>query len=215
VARKQQHYRDGTPWDAADQHLAAVDATMRELVRTLGPVDPAPVAVSRDPFGALILAIVSQQLSTRSARAIYDRLVAYFGGRIPSAKRLLAADPDELRTTAGLSHAKTSSLRSLAEHVVSRELNLTRLPELSDDEVKQQLVAVRGIGEWTADVFMMFNLHRPDVLAAGDLGLRKAFQVQYGLKQTPDVATLTQYGARWSPYRTRACLYLWRTLEPA
>src|SRR5262249_11199494 len=145
----------GSLLDAADRHLAAVDPTMRALVETYGPVNPAPVEVSRDPFGALILAIVSQQLSTRSARAIYDRLVAYFGGRIPSAKRLLAADPDELRTMAGLSHAKTNALRSLAEHVTSGELDLKRLPDVSDEEARQQLTAVRGIGAWTADVFLM------------------------------------------------------------
>jgi DNA-3-methyladenine glycosylase II len=144
---------------------------------------------------------------------MYDRITGRFGGQVPSAGELLAADLDQLRVAAGLSHAKTRALRSLAEHVATGALELDRLPALSDDEVRRQLTAVDGIGQWTAGVFLVFNLHRPDVLPAGDLAIRKAVQLQYGLDGTPDAAVVTRLGEPWRPYRTRACLYLWRSLE--
>jgi DNA-3-methyladenine glycosylase II len=95
------------------------------------------------------------------------------------------------------------------------ELDLDGLPALPDDEVRRQLVAVAGIGDWTASIFLLFNLHRPDVLVAGDLAIRKAVQIQYGLDALPDATAATLLGERWRPYRTRACLYLWKSLETA
>ncbi|MFI5894024.1 DNA-3-methyladenine glycosylase family protein [Actinoplanes sp. NPDC051513] len=209
-------YPDGTPLDETDRHLAAVDPAMRDLIRRWGPVgELAPHDAGGDGFGALILAIVSQQFSTAAARRMFDRITGRFGGRVPSAAALLAADLDQLRVAAGLSHAKTRALRSLAEHVETGALELDRLPELPDDEVRRQLTAVSGVGEWTAGVFLVFSLHRPDVLLANDLGIRKAVQAQYGLAGPPDAATVTRLGEPWRPYRTRACLYLWRSLETA
>ena len=117
--------------------------------------------------------IVGQQLSTRSARAIYGRLIDRFGGRPPTPAEVLADDPDELRTAVGLSHAKVRYLRSLAEHVLDGSLELERLDALPDDQVIAELVAVKGIGEWSAHLFLMFQLGRPDVLAVGDLGIRE------------------------------------------
>ena len=209
-------YRDGTPWDAADRHLAKADPAMRDLVRRWGPVDLfEPSEASNDLLGSLILGIVSQQFSTSAARAMYGRVLAHFGGRIPSAEALLAANPDELRLAAGLSHAKTRALRSLAAHIDSGTLDLTALPALSDDEIRGQLTAVDGIGDWTAGVFLMFTLRRPDVLLAGDLGIRKGVRDAYGLGDLPSAAAVTLRGEPWRPYRTRACLYLWRSLETA
>jgi DNA-3-methyladenine glycosylase II len=208
-------YTNGEPLDDADKHLANSDPTMRKLIQQLGPVDLDIPTARGDRFRALILAIISQQLSTRVARAIYTRLLDQFGGRVPTAAQILAADQDQLRTAAGLSHAKSRALRSLAEHVADGRLVLTRLPKLTDEQVRTQLMAVTGIGAWTADVFLMFNLHRPDVLAAGDLGIRKAVQNQLKLDQAPDVAAVTRLAEPWRPYRTRACFYLWRSLETA
>ncbi len=188
---------------------------MRDLVQRLGPVDLDLPAARGNRLGALILAIVSQQLSSQVARAIYTRLLNEFGGKVPTAAQLLAADQDHLRTAAGLSQAKSRALRSLAEHVADGRLALNRLPRLSDEEVRTQLMAVTGIGAWTADVFLMFNLHRTDVLAAGDLGIRKAVQAQYHLADLPDIEAVTQLAEAWRPYRTRACFYLWRSLEAA
>ena len=139
----------------------------------------------RDVYAALVRAIVGQQLSVHAARAIYGRLLERFDGHPPTPAQILADEPDELRVAVGLSHAKTAYLRSLAEHVLSGELELDRLQELSDDEVAAELTAVKGIGEWSAHIFLMFTLGRPDVLAVGDLGIRRAVQRAYGLEDLP------------------------------
>jgi DNA-3-methyladenine glycosylase II len=197
----------------ADARLAR-DPVMARLIDEGGPLpldydSPAPP----DLYGALIRGITGQQLSVRSAEAIYGRLVARFGGRPPTPAELLADDPDEMRMAAGLSRAKVASLRSLAERVVAGELEIGRLEQLGDDEVVQALTAVKGIGEWTADMFLIFTLRRPDVLAAGDLGIRNAAMRAYGLPAPPDPAALTRIAEPWRPYRTRGCLYLWRFLR--
>jgi DNA-3-methyladenine glycosylase II len=200
---------------AAVEHLRAADPVLREVI------DGSDVEhVLRDRraerpsehYGALVRSIVGQQLSTRSAMAIYGRLLERFGGRTPTPAEVLADDPDELRTSAGLSHAKVDYLRSLAAHVLDGSLQLESLDELPDDEVIAALVAVRGIGQWSAHTFLMFHLHRPDVLAVGDLGIRKAVMGRYGLEKLPDQAELERIGEPWRPYRTLACLYLWRSL---
>ncbi len=205
-------YAGGGDLDAADTHLAAADPVMADLIHRLGPVDDDLGVPIDDLYGALILAITSQQLSTHAARAIYGRLSARFAGRTPTPEELLADDPEELRTAAGLSHAKVRSLRSLAEHILSGELDLDGLQELDDDAATRALVSIKGIGEWTAGVFLIFTLHRPDVLAGGDLGIRKAAKQAYQLESNPGPAEMTALGEPWRPYRTRACLYLWRSL---
>jgi DNA-3-methyladenine glycosylase II len=166
-----------------------------------------------DRYGALLRAIVGQQLSTRAARAIYGRLIERFGGRPPTPEEVLATDPDELRAAAGLSRAKVAYLRSLAEHVRDGSLELDRLEELPDEEVIAELTAVRGIGTWSAHMFLMFTLGRPDVLPVGDLGLRRAVMVRYGLPELPAPAVIERIAEPWRPYRTLACLYLWRSLD--
>ncbi len=166
-----------------------------------------------DHYGALVRSIVGQQLSTRAARAIYGRLTVRFGGRAPTPAEVLADDPEQLRTAAGLSHAKVSYLRSLAEHVLDGSLELDRLDALPDDEAIAELVAVRGIGEWSAHMFLMFQLGRPDVLAVGDLGIRRAVMLRYGLQKLPAAAELERIAEPWRPYRTLACRYLWRSLR--
>jgi DNA-3-methyladenine glycosylase II len=162
-----------------------------------------------------VRSIVGQQLSVIAARAIYGRLLEHFGGRTPTPAEVLAADPDAMRTAAGLSRAKTQSLRSLAEHVVSGELELDRLDALPDEEIVSELVAVRGIGEWSAHIFLMFQLERPDVLAVGDLGVRRAVERAYGLPGLPSPAELTTLAEPWRPWRTIACRILWRSLDNA
>src|SRR5207237_3774176 len=128
---------------------------------------------------------VGQQLSTKAARAIYERLLAHFGGHPPAPAEMLAADSEEMRAAAGLSHAKVGFLRSLAEHVLDGSLELERLDELPDDEVTAELVAVRGLGIWSAHMFLMFHLRRPDVLPVGDLGIRRSIKDRYGLDALP------------------------------
>src|SRR5262249_21056903 len=138
-----------------------------------------------DLYGSLLRGITGQQLSVTSARAIFGRVEQRYGGRTPTAQELLDDDPDALRVAVGLSHAKTASLRSLAEHVVSGELDLDRFHELPDEEVSRRLIAVKGIGQWTADMFLIFSLHRPDVFAVGDLGIRNAIKRFYGRDGKP------------------------------
>jgi DNA-3-methyladenine glycosylase II len=176
---------------------------------------PEPRAPRTDVYAALVRAIVGQQLSTSAARAIYDRLLARFDGRPPLPQEILDDDPDELRVAAGLSHAKVKYLRSLAEHVAAGELEIDRLTELSDEEVITELTAVKGIGEWSAHIFLMFTLGRPDVLAVGDLGIRRGAQRAYGLPELPTAAELTVLAEPWRPYRTAACVVLWHSLTNA
>ena len=191
---------------------------MRGLIDEHGPLDEEQRRRGRplEPYGALVRSIVGQQLSTKAARTIYERLTALFDGRTPTPAELLAADPEDVRA-AGLSRPKVSYLRSLAEHVQSGALELDRLAELPDDEVSAQLTAVKGLGQWTADMFLIFHLGRPDVLPVGDLGVRRAVERAYGLDDLPDAAKLTEIADPWRPNRSLASLYLWRSLdnEPA
>jgi DNA-3-methyladenine glycosylase II len=160
-----------------------------------------------------VRAIVGQQLSTRAARAIYGRVLERYGGHPPTTQQILDDDPEALRVAAGLSHAKVRYLRSLAEHVVSGELELDRLEALSDEEAIAELTAVKGIGEWSAHMFLMFQLGRPDILAVGDLGIRRAAERAYDLPALPTPAELTELAEPWRPYRTAACIVLWRSLD--
>lgn len=200
--------------DAVEQ-LRAADPVLRAVIDEIGVdgLGDARAGRPREPYGALVRSIVGQQLSTRSARAIYGRLTDRFGGRPPKPAEVLADDPDELRTAVGLSHAKVGYLRSLAEHVQSGSLDLEHLDALSDDEVIAELVAVKGIGEWSAHLFLMFQLGRPDVLAVGDLGIRRAVMVRYGLAKLPTTPELEKIAEPWRPYRTLACRFLWRSLQ--
>ncbi len=148
-----------------------------------------------------------------AARAIYGRLTARFEGRAPTPQEILDDDPEELRAAAGLSRAKVRFLRSLAQHVLTGELELERLDALGEEEVIAELTAVKGIGLWSAHMFLMFHLGRPDVLPVGDLGIRKAIQQAYGLQALPTPAEMEAIAEPWRPQRTLACRYLWRSLE--
>jgi DNA-3-methyladenine glycosylase II len=166
-----------------------------------------------DHYAALVRSIVGQQLSVRAARAIHARLLEQFDGHPPTPEQILGRDPDELRAAVGLSRAKIAFLRSLAEHVVEGSLELDRIAELPDAEVITELTAVKGIGEWSAHMFLMFQLGRPDVLAVGDLGIRRAVERAYGLRDLPSAAELTALAEPWRPHRTAACELLWHSLD--
>ena len=202
--------------DQAFDFLRGCEPVLGKIVDSHGPMDHEARRRGRpdDAYGALLRAIVGQQLSVKAARTIYDRLCALYGERTPTPAELLATDPEELRTV-GLSRAKASYLRDLAQHVEDGELDLEALPDLPDDEVVAMLTDVKGLGQWTADMFLMFHLRRPDVLPVGDLGIRRAAQIAYGLEALPDAAQLTDLAARWRPHRTLACLYLWASLDNA
>jgi DNA-3-methyladenine glycosylase II len=201
----------------ARKALAASDPTMAALIERIGKIDLATRLSRRkeerppDAYGALLRAIVGQQLSTKAARTIYLRVVDLFGGSTPTPEQLLDASEADLRGC-GLSGRKTEYIRDLAAHVLSGELELDRLEELGDEEVIAEIVAVRGLGQWTAEMFLMFHLERPDVLSGGDLGIRKAIQVEYGLEEMPTPTRVVEIGEPWRPHRSLASLYLWESL---
>jgi DNA-3-methyladenine glycosylase II len=201
----------------ARQALAAADPTMAALIERVGKIDLATRLRRRkeerppDAYGALLRAIVGQQLSTKAARTIYLRVLDLFDGTTPSPEQLLEAGEEELRAC-GLSGRKTEYVRDLAAHVLSGELELDRLQELDDEDVIEEIVAVRGLGRWTAEMFLIFHLQRPDVLSGGDLGIRKAIQIEYELEEMPTPTRVLEVGDLWRPHRSLASLYLWESL---
>jgi DNA-3-methyladenine glycosylase II len=219
VAKRSPASRSAPAPRCALAHLRGADPVLAELIAAAGPLRDARDGQGRagipsnDHYGALVRSIAGQQLSVLAARAIYARLTSRFGGRPPTPAEILADDPEELRAAAGFSRAKVSYLRSLAEHVISGELELERLDELADEQVIAELVAVKGLGVWTAHMFLMFQLERPDVLAVGDLGIRRAIERAYGLDGLPDATTVESIADPWRPHRTLACRYLWRSLQ--
>lgn len=194
--------------------LGCGDPVMAGLVGDVGPLGFEDRRRGRptDAYGALVRTIVGQQLSTTAARTIYARLIALFGDRAPKPEEILAADEEALRA-AGLSRPKISYLRDLARRVVDGELDLDSLHALPDEEVIDRIASVKGLGRWSADMFLIFHLGRPDVLPVGDLGIRRAVERAYGLDGLPDAQTLDDIAASWRPQRTLACLYLWESLD--
>jgi len=167
----------------------------------------------KDHLSALVGSIVSQQLSTKAAATIYGRFVALFPEqRIPGADAIAALDDGTLRSV-GLSGQKVGYLRDLCMRIQSGELQLDELESLPDEHVIERLTAVKGFGRWTAEMFLMFRLHRPDVLPAGDLGIMNAIQRLYRLRKRPDARRILKMGESWKPYRSVASWYLWQTLR--
>ena len=196
------------------RHLRRKDPVMRELIKRVGKLDLEARRRGRpaDAYGALVRSIVGQQLSTKAARTIYERMTQLFDGGTPTPRQLLDADPDAIRA-AGLSRPKIAYLRSLAEHVLSGELELDRLDQLSDDEIVAELTAVKGLGVWTAHMFLIFHLSRPDVMPVGDLGVRNAARTVYELQELPTALELEELAEPWRPHRSVGALYLWRSLD--
>jgi len=189
--------------------LARRDPVIAALMRTHGTCGLAR-AQREDPFRVLVQAIISQQLSTKAARTIGQRLAALYDGNLTP--QAVAATADPALRGVGLSGQKVRYLRDLCEKVRDESLVLHSLTGLPDDEVVAALTQVKGIGRWTAEMFLMFRLHRPDVLPVGDLGILKAVQKAYGLRKAPSPARLAEIGEPWRPYRSVACWYLWASL---
>lgn len=206
---------------AAVEHLRTNCAVLGGLIDGLGPEALATTVESErerpdDHYGALVRSIVGQQLSTKAARSIYLRLCDRYGGRTPTPEEVLAEDDLEaFRAACGLSRSKVSFLRSLAEHVISGDVDLEALDELADEDVVAELIRVKGLGEWTVQMFLMFRLRRPDVLPTGDLGIRRAVERAWELDDMPSPDELTAIAASWRPHRTLACRYLWASLDNA
>jgi DNA-3-methyladenine glycosylase II len=203
---------------AAIDHLRAADPVMAVLIDRLGTDWLAGDQLVRGPSGPyemLVRAIVGQQFSTRAAAAMYAKLADRFGGTVPAPAEILADDPEQLRLAVGLSHAKVRYLRALAEHLRDGRLVLEELPELDDDEVLARLTAVPGIGAWSAELFLIFSLGRTDVIASGDLGIRRAIMIADGLPEMPTPKQVDERAQAWKPYRTLAGMLLWRSISTA
>src|SRR5436190_4916888 len=200
----------------ADEHLRSVDHVMRRLIDERGPIDPATDRRGSrpDPYEALARAIVGQQLSTKAARSIWERLLEILGGKLLPPAELLTMDPETIRS-AGLSRSKVSFLLDLAQRIDDGRLDLARLADLADEDIVAELIEIKGVGPWTAEMFLMFHLGRPDVVSTGDLGIRRAVQIEYGLDDLPGPTDLERIAEPWRPHRTFGCLYLWRSLDNA
>lgn len=195
----------------ARRHLAAADPVMARLVREIGPI---PMRAHRggSAFAYLTRAILAQQISVAAARSIVNRIKGRFGWPLRPEHVVQSRDA-ELRTL-GLSRQKVGYLRDLAAHTRDG-LPLGRLSRLSDERVIEELTVVKGIGRWTAEMYLMFRLGRGDVLPVDDLGIRSAMRRAYGLRSLPKRERMRRIAEPWRPYRSIACFYLWQSLDAA
>ena len=195
--------------------LADADPVMAGLIARIGPMTLERRRRGRprgDAYGVLVRAIVGQQLSAKAAATIFDRVLALNDGEVPTAPQLLDTDEETLRGV-GLSGRKVEYVKDLASHVVDGELEVDRLGDLTDDKVIEEITAVRGLGVWTAHMFLIFHLEREDVLPVGDLGVRNAIKTEYGLDELPTATQMEELAEPWRPHRTLASLYLWESLS--
>jgi DNA-3-methyladenine glycosylase II len=195
----------------AAEYLAKTDMKLAPVIAKFGPCTIRP---HKDYYWELVDAIISQQLSVKAAASIEKRFQDLFSSNVPKPEAILEKSVDELRT-AGLSRAKANYIRDLAQHLVDGKLKFDRFDKMSNDEIINELTDVKGIGEWTAHMFLMFCMGRADVLAPGDLGIRSAIKKLYDLKNLPTPEEVKQLAIRknWHPYETAACWYLWQSLE--
>ncbi len=195
----------------ANDSLAALK--LIELDPTLKPIFAKTKIVEfeleSDHFLALVSAIVSQQLSGKVAQAIYKKVDAFFSGEI-TPEKILAADIEDMRKL-GLSYRKAEYIKSIATHVMDGTVRFDTLDEMSDEDIIEMLVKIKGIGRWSAEMFLMFALGRPNVFSSGDFGLRKALSMLYGEEISVDKAN--ELSLKWDPYKTVVAYYLWRFLE--
>lgn len=196
-------------------HLGGVDPVMKRLIAAAGPL-ALDVRTDQSPFEALARAIAHQQLHGKAAQSILNRLITHCGqGAFPDPQALLALEDAALRAS-GFSFSKIAALRDLATKTLSGIVpHRDALHALSDPEIIERLTAVRGIGRWTVEMLLMFQLQRPDVLPVDDFGVRYGFRLAYGLRKMPPPKALALFGERWAPYRSAAAWYLWRAVDLA
>ena len=195
----------------AEAHLRETDPVLGALIEQFGPYTPRP---GIDPYSALVRSILYQQLAGAAARAIDRKWRALYSddGRTPAPEEILTTSDERFRS-AGVSRQKAAYLRDLALHVADGRLDFAAIARFPDDEVIARLTGVHGIGEWTAHMFLIFELGRPDVLPAGDLGVRKGMQLAYNLDAMPTPARAREIGAPWAPFRSVGAWYMWRAAE--
>jgi DNA-3-methyladenine glycosylase II len=198
-------------YQKARRHLSRKCPVMKKLIGTVGPCTLTPNP--DDPFTLLVRCVISQQISTKAADSIYKRLAAAVGGPpVPMAK--LAKLTEEQFKACGVSGPKQRTLRAVVDHAKANPKLLPGIAEREDDTIREQLVEIKGIGPWTVDMYLIFGLGRPDVLAVGDYGLRAALKTQFKLKDLPKADEAVRLTEPWRPYRSIATWYLWRSLGP-
>lgn len=196
----------------ARRALMRRDPVLGAAIKSIGPCGMAE-RQRKDHLSALVGSIVSQQLSTKAAATIFGRFTALFPDHhITSAASIAALDDATMRGV-GLSGQKVTYLRDLSARIIDGRLNLDELETLPDEQVIERLTAVKGFGRWTAEMFLMFRLHRPDILPIGDLGIQNAIQRLYKLRKRPNPKRMLKLGETWKPYRSVASWYLWQTLR--
>jgi DNA-3-methyladenine glycosylase II len=195
----------------AVNHLRRVDPVMADIIARVGTCRFKAVE-EMTHFEAVVRSIIYQQLSGKAAATIHGRVAALFEGGKPNAQALALLADEPLRS-AGVSSQKLRYLRDLTGRVVAKELPIDELHRLGDDEILRHLTSIKGVGKWTAQMFLMFRLGRPDILPDGDLGIQKAVQKAYRLRKLPPPARVLAIGAKWAPYRTIASWYLWRSID--
>lgn len=195
----------------ASKHLGNADPILLGVIERYGPCTLQP---HDQYYQELVSSIVSQQLSVRAVQTIWNRFLDLFDGKMPSPEVILKTDDDLLRTT-GISRPKISYIKDLASNILDGRLQIDRLPDLSNDEIIRELTAVKGLGVWSAHMFLIFSIVRLDVLAWGDLGVRKSAQRLYNLANLPTRDDLEDLSARnhWAPYQSVVCWYLWKNLD--
>ena len=191
------------------RHLRATHPTMRRLIAHHGAP---PLTRSRDHVQQLTRAIVYQQLSGKAAATIYGRFLGLYGGRFP-APEAIAATPHERLRSVGLSNAKALYVVDLARHFAEGHLQARTFSRMTDDQLVEHLTRVKGIGEWSVHMFLLFGLNRPDVLPTGDLGVRKGMQLVFGLRDLPKPAAMEKLAEPWRPFRSIGSWYMWRATE--
>jgi DNA-3-methyladenine glycosylase II len=196
------------------EELAALDPQIAQLIEAIDPKEVLGRVVDRDRdrFVALCRIIIGQQVSTAAARTIWGRVEDEFGGP-PTPEQLVEPDAEERLRACGLSGRKASYAIGVAEAIVAEELLLDELDAMDDEQVIEVVVALRGLGRWSAEMFLMFDLDRPDVFSGGDLGLRRGIQIAYELDEMPTPEEAVAIAERWSPHRTLASLYLWEAVH--
>jgi DNA-3-methyladenine glycosylase II len=191
-------------------YLSATDPLLAKVITSVGEYS---IKARNDPFQSLVESIIYQQLAGSAASVIYERFLKYYDGKTPLPQQIISTPDNILRSPIGLSNRKIEYIKDLSTKVVQKTLDLSRLRELADDEIVNQLVQVKGIGRWTAEMFLIFCLGRLDVLPVSDLGVRKAIMNIYSLAELPKPSEMLAISQPWKPYRSIATWYLWKSVS--
>lgn len=191
------------------QYLSQKDCKLATIINSIGEYSK---KTHNDPFESLIQSIISQQLSGKAANAIFNRFKAFYNNTKPNPNQIISIPNETFRTQIGLSLQKIAYIKDLSARVSDGRLNLEVLSELPDEDIINELVKVKGIGRWTAEMFLIFCLGREDIMPVRDLGIRKAMKKLYDLAQLPSPSYILDKSSSWSPYRSIASWYLWKSI---